>query len=453
MLLFGSVVYMMMAGYLINRTSFELEEEFDELKRAVEHAQNNEELQTVLAREFAHHPSFDFEVRGQQGTVLFHSDRLQKLNNLSADLLQTNVPIGGKADINIPHLGDFTVGCKKVASSIGELTLYIAIPLASQQQELSMFAFMLLCAGLLTIVCAIAGGYFLARSALSPVQRITQLAQGITAERLNERLPEMVVDDELGQLTNTLNEMIERLEKAFCEIQQFSGDAAHELRTPLSVMRSRVEIALRSERSPEEYKDVLEDVLDESLRLSQLIEQLLFLLREEKSGTTQDVNVISVGEIIKDVVTHVGEMIDQKGISLDLSKVDTWPVDGNSLLLSQAYFNILENAVKYTPTSGTIKIDGYADQKCVHINVADDGPGIPEDDLPNIFRRFYRADESRCRESGGTGLGLAIVKRIIELHHGTIEVNSEVPMGQVSKFPCHYTRTERLPSRGKLCWL
>ncbi|VAX40902.1 hypothetical protein MNBD_PLANCTO02-2778 [hydrothermal vent metagenome] len=422
---FGSVVYVMMVDYLRDRTSFELEEEFGELKRAVKHAQNYDELQTVLTREFADHASFDFEVRSADEQVIFRSERLQKLKSDSKNKPHFKVPVGEESEVSIHGLGDFIVGCEKVASPVGELTLSIAIPLAPHQKELTEFLYIILSAGTVTIICAVAGGYVLARRVLLPVQRITQLAQHITADNLNERLPVFVEDDELGELTNTLNEMIERLETAFEEVQQFSGDAAHELRTPLTIMRSRVEVALRTERTLEEYQNVLEDVLDETMRLSKLIEQLLFLLREDNHANA----IISVGDIVKDVVTHIGDMSDKKNISVELGELGDWHVEGNSLLLSQAYFNILENAVKYTPSSGTIKIEGYIEYQSVHICIADNGPGIPEQDIPNIFRRLYRADESRCRESGGTGLGLAIARRIIELHHGKITLENQPSSG------------------------
>jgi heavy metal sensor kinase len=311
----------------------------------------------------------------------------------------------------------------------GPLILQVAAPLAADDRELSELLTVLILAGPLSLVFALGGGYVLARRALAPVDRMAAEADQITATRLDRRLDVINPADELGRLGATLNGMIARLERSFEEIRRFTADAAHELRTPLAVVRNVAEVALRSPREPEHYRRVLADILEEVERLTRLADQLLFLCREDAGLVRRAVGELRLDELVRGAVEHMAVVAEAKGLTLKTGELGACPVRGDADQLRRSLFNLLDNAIKFTPTGGTVRVSLERSDGIVHLVVSDTGVGIPAEHIPYVFERFYRVDPARGREIDGTGLGLAICRSIAEAHGGRIRIESDINIG------------------------
>jgi two-component system, OmpR family, heavy metal sensor histidine kinase CusS len=293
-----------------------------------------------------------------------------------------------------------------------ELLLFISIPLL--------------------LVGAAAGGYWISTRALAPVDQITQTARTISAQNLSSRLVVPNTGDELQRLSETLNGMLGRLEAAFKKITQFTADASHELRTPVAVMRTRAELSLRKARSPEEYREVIAEVLAELEKTSALIEQLMFLARADSGSETLHFSPTNVAEVLREAC-HQGSALaeaKQVGFKEHINGDSLW-IRGDASSLRRLFLILIDNAVKYTPANGRVEVSLHRNDGFAVAEVRDTGIGIAESDLPSVFERFYRADKARSRESGGVGLGLSIGRWITEVHAGTIEVRSTPGRGSI----------------------
>lgn len=284
----------------------------------------------------------------------------------------------------------------------------------------------------IVVALSVLGGLYLAHKALAPVHDVTIRARRITAESLDQSIPDRKVNDEIGQLINTMNDMIRRLHNSFALTRQFSSDASHELRTPLTIMRGEIELALRSEKSPEEYRSVLSSTLEEILRLKTIIDNLLTLGKADHGVLDMKLEEVHLDTLIKDLFDDSEMLAESKHIDVKLGKVEPVTIVGDRSRLKQLFLNIVDNAIKYTPEGGHVEISIERNNGSAQVEVEDDGIGIPEQDLEKVFDRFYRVDKARSREMGGTGLGLSIAKWIAELHRGTISVASQMNKG--SKF-------------------
>lgn len=275
------------------------------------------------------------------------------------------------------------------------------------------------------------GGWFLAGRALKPVDIITRSARKITAENLSHRLEIVNPQDEIGRLATTFNDTLERLENAFNRIRQFSADVSHELRTPLTILRGETEVGLRWAKEPEEFRELFRSNLEEINRMSKIIECLLELSRAEEGGLKLELTEVELGELVAEVVQQSRLIDPEKGLKIAYTLDEPVAVTGDWLRLRQVFMNLLGNAVKYTPEGGEISVAVDATGGFARISVIDSGVGIPADDLPNIFERFYRVDKARNRADGGIGLGLSLTKTFVEAHGGRIEVVSEPDKGSV----------------------
>ena len=301
------------------------------------------------------------------------------------------------------------------------LTLYQT----AGEQILSDFIKVILISMLLTLLLAGIFGFFLVRKFLKPVRSISETAQDISDKNLGMRL-KTDSRDELGQLATTLNGMFERLQQAFERERQFTTDVSHELRAPLAVAQGEASLALRKERSPEEYQRALENISREIDQLSFLISHLLFLARSDNGLVLEDVNL---SDLLNELLEDAEVLCEQENIALE-SRIDKHViVRGDVTRLREMFLNLIDNAVRYTPREGKIAISLAEINGFARISVKDTGIGIPSEHLPYIFNSFYRVDRSRSREDGGTGLGLAICKRIAELHGGKISVSSVLKVG------------------------
>ncbi|MDI6765395.1 MAG: ATP-binding protein [Bacteroidota bacterium] len=349
----------------------------------------------------------------------------------------------GEESLSIGHAALDTIVLNTVKNERGEdmrvaststknNRIYIAYPLAELSELLDNLFSIFLILIPITLVLSIAGGWFLAYRSLKPVDDITKTAQQITALNLDKQIPERTVNDEIGRLITTFNGMIIRLRKSFEQIKQFSVDASHELRTPLTIMRGEVELALRSQKDNAEYRSVLVSILEEVSRLSNIIDNLMTLSKEDlgqrESFYNEDVN-------LKDLMTELYEdseiIASKKQISVELLRNEDIKIFGDRVRLHQLILNLIDNAVKYTPQGGKVTLSLERENSFAKILVEDTGIGISKEEQKNIFDRFYRVDKARSREFGGSGLGLSIAKWIAEIHGGRIEVKSEIDRGSI----------------------
>lgn len=284
----------------------------------------------------------------------------------------------------------------------------------------------------LLIVAATLFGYWLSGRALAPVNRIIASAECIGLQNLSQRLEVPKEKDELRRLTETVNAMLGRIESSVNRITQFTADASHDLRTPLSLIRTNAEIALRRPRSEKEYRDTLSRVLALSEETTQLIEKLLTLARADAGADQLKFEIVDSTPIAQKACKQAHMLAASKGILLveHLSPSAKF-LEADPSALETLLLSILDNAVKYTPAGGQVYFRSCEDDGSVVIEVEDTGIGISEQDLPRIFDRFFRADQARSRESRGSGLGLAIAQWIAEKHRGTIQARSELGRGSV----------------------
>ncbi len=252
---------------------------------------------------------------------------------------------------------------------------------------------------------------------------MTTLAEQISGTRLDSRLEVANNGDELGHLARTFNSMLDRLQRSMDELQRFTADAAHELRTPLAVLQTEAEVALRTPRSADEYRRVVEVTLDESKRLAQLVARLLELARRDCQSHAPHREKVPLGSLLADVVEQFRPAADQQGVSIRFDPASDPVVEGDDVGLSQLLFNLMDNAVKFTQRGGQVAVQCERLADSAQVTISDTGVGLSPTDLPHVFERFYQADKSRNGRTPGAGLGLAIAKAIVEAHHGGIEIH------------------------------
>jgi heavy metal sensor kinase len=274
----------------------------------------------------------------------------------------------------------------------------------------------------LVVVLAGVGGYILARRALVPIDRLASEAQRITAERLHERLTVQNQTDEIGRLTTVINGTFARLESSFDQLRRFTADASHELRTPLAVVRGLGEAAVAQRRSPEDYEEAIGSMLEEIDRMTNLVETLLRLSRGDADTIRLSREPVDLGQLVRDVVGSLGILAEERDQRLVFDITDDVIVSADRLVLREAVTNLLDNAIKYSPTGSRIALRVERSRDEALLAIEDDGPGIAPEHRERVFHRFFRVDEARSRDRGGAGLGLAIAKWAVEIHGGKIAV-------------------------------
>jgi heavy metal sensor kinase len=295
---------------------------------------------------------------------------------------------------------------------------------------LSLFRRYLLMLAPLLLLAAASGGYWLSRKALSPVDAITQTARNIGGSNLGDRLEKLTTGDELQRLSDTLNEMLARIESAFLRVTQFTADASHELRTPISLIRTEAEIALRKSRGNEEYREALRHVLLEAERTSSLIEELLSLARADSGRESLPLAPLDLRATITETANDWRQLVEARNLQFNQTIADCeLPVLADRGSVKRLLAILLDNAVKYTPSPGVVELRVEARNDKAVIAVRDTGVGIAEQDQGRIFERFYRVDKARSRALGGAGIGLAIADWIVQQHRGSIAVQSSICNG------------------------
>lgn len=270
---------------------------------------------------------------------------------------------------------------------------------------------------------AATGGALLARSALKPVETMSRTARRISAEDLSQRLAVRGTGDELDYLAETLNAMVSRLEEAFAHVRRFAADAAHELRTPLTALKGGIEVALRAERSPEDYRAVLRSSLEDVERVIRLGESLLLLSRV-RLGALSPLAPVELEPLLLDLLDVGARLADGRGVLVRLGHVEPLIVQGEATTLQRAVLNLVDNAIKYTPAGGKVELSLARDAGHAVVTVTDTGVGMDGADTDRIFEPFVRLDAARARDGGGAGLGLSIVRSIVLAHGGTLSVQS-----------------------------
>lgn len=274
------------------------------------------------------------------------------------------------------------------------------------------------------LLVAICGGYFLVRRALRPVEEIAQKAEQITQHNISQRLPVARTGDELERLSISLNLMIGRLEDAIQNSKRFVADASHELRTPLTVLRGELENLAQDPRWDAAARDTLGSMLEEVERLTHIVEGLVALSRLDAGDAKTEWVPFDLAELAATTADQMSLLAEDKGVSMACNAAAGIRVKGDRARIKQVVVNLLDNAIKYTGTGGSIQLTVTRQNGHAILDVGDSGIGIPASDLPHIFERFFRVDKARSRDLGGSGLGLAIVKSICAAHGGQVKVES-----------------------------
>jgi two-component system heavy metal sensor histidine kinase CusS len=319
-------------------------------------------------------------------------------------------------------------------------TIEIAIDVAQEEGLLRRYRFWFWAILLATSVLFPLVGYRIARHGIRPIEEIAATARRITSTNLRERIRAEGYPSELASLAETFNAMLVRLDDSFAQISRFTADIAHDLRTPINNIRGEAEVALARARTVGEYRDVLESSLEESVRLSDLIGDLLFLARAESPLTDLHRQPVNVGELLTAVREYYEATASDSGIAL-IAAGGAEPITAalDRPLMLRAVSNLVSNAIAHTPRGGSVTLAASAADAEIWIEVSDTGAGIPAEALPRVFDRFFRVDAARSRASAGTtsggttssgtGLGLAIVQSIMTLHGGRAAIASEPGRG------------------------
>ncbi len=309
-------------------------------------------------------------------------------------------------------------------------TIQIAIDVSPEEELLARYRLWFFGILLGTFAIFPVVGYKIARHGIRPVEEVAAMARRISSTNLQERIRPEGYTFELASLAGTFNNMLDRLEESFERISRFSADIAHDLRTPVNNIRGEAEVALARARSIDEYRDVLGSCLEEAVRLSELIGDLLFLARTESPLTNLHRERVDVAELLRGVREYYEASAADGGISL-ITKLGADPViaELDRSLVQRAVGNLVSNAVAHTPPGGSVVLATNSENAAIRIEVSDTGVGIPAEALPRVFDRFFRVDSSRSLASGGTGLGLAIVQGVMLLHGGKAEIASQPGQG------------------------
>jgi heavy metal sensor kinase len=359
---------------------------------------------------------------------LRNDQELARSTNAPAHVPQparTRAPLRGEAPGPQPPQQRNQFRESVMAMPPGDMIL-VGHSIQTEMTELHRTAWKLASVGGIILLLGLAGGWWLASRAIRPIEDISATAVKISAGDLSQRINIGETESELGRLASVLNSTFARLDAAFAQQQQFTSDAAHELRTPVSVMLTQTQTALNRERSAEQYRETVESCQRAAQRMRRLIESLLELARLDAGQQQMKQMRFDLGQTARDCAELLKPLADERDVKI-ICDVPSLDCVGDPERLAQVINNFLTNAIHYNTEDGQVRISGKSNNGTTILTVSDTGMGISPEDLPRVFDRFYRADTSRS--SGHAGLGLAISKAIVEAHGGTIEVASELGAG------------------------
>jgi len=316
------------------------------------------------------------------------------------------------------------------------------------RKSLSHFKRNILVAFPIILVLGSLGGWILARKSVSPIGYIASRTKTITSNTLSERLHPRGTGDEMDDLIGTINGMIARLEGSFKRMAEFTADASHELKTPLCALRGEAELLLSKERAIGEYQEGLAHFIERFDHLNRMVNDLIVLSKSDSSQVELNLVPLRLDLLVQDIANLFQVLAEQKNIGLNIDLCEETTVMGDKMRLQQLFTNLIDNAVKFTPDGGSIRIRAERDGNFAKVEVVDTGMGIPKEEQENIFKRFYRVEKSRSKDVGGVGLGLSIAEWIAHAHHGKIEVKSQLNQGStfIVYFPLQETTDPPLPS-------
>ncbi|MBI2187050.1 MAG: HAMP domain-containing protein [Acidobacteria bacterium] len=371
--------------------------------------------------------SFWFQVWSPDGTLLYQ--------NIEA----RNSPLDGSRELALTA-DDAVVALDHPVAPVRVLTrrgrigdtpvvIQVARSEAAMRAELRQLALILAFGLPLAVAIAGLGGYTLARRALLPIERMTERARSITAERLHDRLPVHNPDDEMGRLATVFNETLARLEGSFDQMRRFTADVSHQLRTPLTAIRSVGEVGLREHRDEAAYRGIIGSMLEEADRLASLVDRLLMLSRAETGDACAPAEVFDLSALAEEVAGHLEVLAEEKRQSIVCERVggrDGVQASADRFAVRQALINLVDNAIKFSPAGGEIRIRVQETRDEAIVEVADSGAGIDSEARARIFDRFYRAADA---ETPGAGLGLSIAKGAVEASGGRLRLAASGPSG------------------------
>ncbi|HEV3038973.1 MAG TPA: ATP-binding protein [Candidatus Angelobacter sp.] len=369
------------------------------------------------------------QIKEESGEWIFQSLSMQKC---AIELAPSSAAESSRFSSTVRGERSFRIITGKVAVRARNYAVQIATDTTNFTLVLQRLKWLLLISTPLAIGLALAGGYWLSSRALVPVRRVTETARSIGGDELSRRLDIPQTGDELQFLAQTLNDMLARIENSFKRMTQFTADASHELRTPVAIMRTTAEIALRQKRDEETYRKALQEVLEEAERTSSLIDDLLTLARADSAAQQLELSPTNIAEGIEMAFSRIKFLAAEKTVAVSLQVIqrEVW-IEGNHEALLRLFLVLFDNAVKYTPAGGKVSAVFDVVKGRSVFRIQDSGIGIAPEDLPCIFERFYRADKTRTRKQGGSGLGLAIAKWIADAHKAEIRVESTLGKGSV----------------------
>jgi heavy metal sensor kinase len=383
----------------------------------------------VMSRKY--YPFF-FRILDGKGQLIYTSRVFQEIGYASEDQVWINARNGRETREEIHAAGGkrpFRIISTPFFNN-GKLTYVIQLGthLHFLRKNLSGFKNHILSALPIILALGSFGGWMLARKSLSPIGYIVSKTKTLTPENLSERLAPRGAGDEMDDLIHTINGMIGRLENSFKRMAEFTTDVSHELKTPLCAMRGEAEVLLSKERTAEEYQEGLAHFIEEFDHLNQMINDLILLSKSDAAHVELKKIPLRLDLLIRNICSLFQILAEQKGITLEVDETEEVMVIGDKVRLQRVFTNLIDNAIKYT-LKGSIHVTLEKNKENVLVKVRDTGIGIPHEEREKIFKRFYRVDKSRSKETGGVGLGLNIAEWIVHAHHGRIECKSELNHG------------------------
>jgi len=431
-LIFGTGMWFILRQNLYDIADRTLKDQAADLQRFLEARKDFPlpQLQAEISEDYKIESSEDYlQISDGSGNSIYRSQFLQEhpLPALATDHVT-------KPRYETRKLGRqrFRIVSQKMDVSGRVYIVQIGHPLHEEVETLDAFRKYLLWFAPILLLGASAVGYWLSHRALAPVDALARTARTISGRNLANRLEKLNTGDELQRLSDTLNEMLDRIETAFLRIAEFTADASHELRTPIALIHTEAELALRRSRNESEYREALRHILQEADRTTRLVEELLALARADSGSEALNIRPLDLLIALKESAAKWVQVAVLRNLQFEAHlEIPDLPVMGDENALRRVIDILLDNAFKYTPAPGKVTLTAKEEQGHAIVSVEDTGMGIAPEDQSRIFERFYRVDKARSRELGGAGLGLAIAQWIVQMHKGSITVKSNAQQGSV----------------------
>jgi signal transduction histidine kinase len=376
-----------------------------------------------------------FRVLRSDGRIVYQPDMMTVVPTIypkSGELRKESLKVKERSYRTISRIA--TVGPYAFA-------IQVAVDQTEYQELTNGLAWILLLSVPIVGLLAAFAGYWMSGRALFPINQITKTTNSIDARSLSRRLPVLGTNDELDQLSNTINHMLDRIATSYERIEQFTADASHELRTPVTLIRSNAELLLMREDNHPKIQDGLSDILAESAYMTTLIGDLLTIARGTEGKISGPMEIVELSDPIRAVLDRARSLASTREITVEYTaQTQIVPLRAHQAMIERVLMILIDNAIRYTAERGRIWIETWFDDADCGFIVRDTGIGIAPGDQERIFERFFRVDTVRTHNDGGYGLGLSIAKSLIDFHHGAIRVDSE--LGKGASFTISFQRAD-----------